>query len=76
MGSPLKSAYLLRAKPVALIISYHTRGFVEEEKNGCSIGQPFIYKKYVMRGSSQVTTLIIPRPGHCPWVYPFGYTLG
>ena len=60
MGSPLKSAYLLRAKPVALIISYHTRGFVEEEKNGCSIGQPFIYKKYVMRGSSQVTTLIIP----------------
>jgi len=35
---------LLRAEPVALIISYHTRGFVEEEKNGCPIGQPFIYK--------------------------------
>jgi len=50
---------MLRAKPVALIISYHTRGFVEVEKNGCPIGQP-LYTKYVMRGSSQVTTPIIP----------------
>jgi len=35
---------MLRAKPAALITSYHTRGFVEEEKNGCPIRQPFIYK--------------------------------
>ena len=35
---------LLRAEPVAPIIGYHTRGLVVEEKNGCPIGQPFIYK--------------------------------
>lgn len=51
---------LSRAKPAGLVTSYHTRGFVEEEKNGCPIRQPFIYKSTLCGVGSRVTTLIIP----------------
>ena len=51
---------MLWAKSAALITSYHTRGFVEEEKNRCPIGQPFIYKSTLCGVGSQITTPIIP----------------
>jgi len=50
----------LRAKPAALITNYHTRDFVEEEKNGCPIRQPFIYRSTLCGVDSQITTPIIP----------------
>jgi len=40
---------VLGAKPAALITSYHTGDFVEEDKNGCPIGQLYIQMKHYLR---------------------------
>ena len=40
---------LLRAKPVVLMTSYLTKDFVEEQENGCPIGQLYI-QMYAVRG--------------------------
>ena len=43
------SQFLLRAKPVVLMTSYLTKDFVEEQENGCPIGQLYI-QMYAVRG--------------------------
>jgi len=40
---------LLWAKPVVLMTSYLTKDFVEEQENGCPIGQLYI-QMYAVRG--------------------------
>ena len=40
---------VLWAKPVVLMTSYHTKDFVEEQENGCPIGQLYI-QMYAVRG--------------------------
>lgn len=41
--------HVLRAKPVVLMTSYLTKDFVEEQENGCPIGQLYI-QMYAVRG--------------------------
>ena len=44
LGSDSVYIKLLGAKPAMLITSYNTRGFVEEERNECPLGQLYIHE--------------------------------
>jgi len=46
---------MLWAKPVMLMTSYHTKDFVEEQKNGCPIGRLYI-QMYIVRGRNVIVS--------------------